>query len=159
MLNKPNNPIILKQKNAKKPRNIKNRVVYLLMLQSLSQTEHSLWRLIPVSFSFWRSIRSVHFLRRMGYGSTSMALCIEDCFFHIHYYLVLFEQSPSYVLNYDGLLNYPLMERVLLIVELRFYFELDTLLRQSYVFKCNSVVSNLICVMLQDHVFYWVTYR
>ena len=34
--------------------------------------------------------------------------------------LVLFEQSPSYVLNYDGLLNYPLMERVLLIVEVSF---------------------------------------
>ena len=42
MLNKPNNPIILKQKNAKKPRSIKNRVVYLLKLQSLSQTVHSL---------------------------------------------------------------------------------------------------------------------
>ena len=29
MLNKPNKPIILKQTNAKKPRNIKNRVVFL----------------------------------------------------------------------------------------------------------------------------------
>ena len=66
----------------------------------------------------------MHFLRRMGYGSKSMALCIEDCFFHIHY-LVLFEQSLSYVLNYGGLLNYPPMERVLLIVEVKFYFELD----------------------------------
>ena len=100
----------------------------------------------------------MHFLRPMGSGSKSVALCIEDCFFHIHY-LVLFEQRPSYVLNYDGLLNYPLMGRVLLIVEVRFYFELDTLLRQSYVCKCNSVVSNLICVMLQDHVFHWITYR
>ena len=85
-----------------------------------------------------------------------MALCIEDYFFHIHY-LVLFEQSPSYVLNYDGLLICPLMERVLLIVDVRFCFKLDTLLRQSYICKCNSVVSNLLCVVLQDHVFHWIT--
>ena len=30
MLKKPNKPIILKQTNAKKPRNIKNRVVFFI---------------------------------------------------------------------------------------------------------------------------------
>ena len=33
MLNKPNNPIILKQKNAKEPpKNIKNHVVYFTLV-------------------------------------------------------------------------------------------------------------------------------